>query len=136
MSFVTEKPLVYNHVSFVLGIDSVTNVSGALGGDLDPTTGMYWTWQSGYINVKVEGRSNSCKTRNNEFQFHLGGYMFPNAAAQTILLDAKPNSNLTMIVDLKPWFEQIKLSEQNHIMSPSLEAVRLSDLLKQNINIR
>lgn len=31
------------NISFNLGIDSTTNVSGALGGDLDPTQGMYWT---------------------------------------------------------------------------------------------
>ena len=75
------------HLNFNLGIDSVTNVSGAMGGDLDPTKGMYWTWQSGYINFKLEGKSNRCKTRNNEYQFHLGGYQFPLNSIQKISLD-------------------------------------------------
>ncbi|MBK9489775.1 MAG: hypothetical protein IPO07_14125 [Haliscomenobacter sp.] len=44
-------------IHFNLGIDSLINVSGALGGDLDPQKGMYWAWQSGYINLKIEGRS-------------------------------------------------------------------------------
>ena len=72
-----KSKLVFDQVKFDLGIDSTTNVSGALGGDLDPTKGMYWTWQSGYINFKLEGKSLACKTRNNEFQFHLGGYQNP-----------------------------------------------------------
>lgn len=46
----------FNKLKFNLGIDSLTNVSGAMGGDLDPTNGMYWTWQSGYINFKLEGK--------------------------------------------------------------------------------
>ena len=32
----------FSRLTFNLGIDSVTNVSGALGNDLDPTKGMYW----------------------------------------------------------------------------------------------
>ena len=71
----TPKDVLFNQIKFNIGIDSTTNASGAIGGDLDPTKGMYWTWQSGYINVKLEGQcSNLCKTRNNEFEFHLGGY--------------------------------------------------------------
>ncbi|MFN8393764.1 MAG: MbnP family protein, partial [Bacteroidia bacterium] len=50
-------------IRFALGIDSLTNVSGALGGDLDPTKGMYWAWQSGYINMKMEGTSPVCPAR-------------------------------------------------------------------------
>ena len=48
--------IVYDKLQFDIGIDSVTNVSGALGGALDPTNGMYWTWQNGYINFKMEGK--------------------------------------------------------------------------------
>ena len=46
-----------SHISklkFNIGIDSITSNSGALDGDLDPTKGMYWAWQSGYINFKME----------------------------------------------------------------------------------
>ena len=42
---------------FRFGTDSLLNVSGALSGDLDPSKGMYWAWNSGYINCKIEGRS-------------------------------------------------------------------------------
>ena len=39
----TPSKLQFDSLKFNLGIDSVTNVSGAMGGDLDPTKGMYWT---------------------------------------------------------------------------------------------
>ena len=45
----------FDQLQFQVGIDSATNSAGALGGDLDPTKGMYWTWQNGYINFKLEG---------------------------------------------------------------------------------
>jgi hypothetical protein len=45
LSFDLPTYLKYDQIQFQLGIDSLTNVSGAMGGDLDPTKGMYWTWQ-------------------------------------------------------------------------------------------
>jgi hypothetical protein len=71
---------------FNIGIDSSTNVSGALGGDLDPQKGMYWAWQSGYINMKIEGRSPQCKSRKNVFQYHIGGYLQPNYSIRSVEL--------------------------------------------------
>lgn len=82
----SEDPILYDAIRFQLGIDSVTNVSGVFGGDLDPTKSMYWAWQSGYINFKLEGSSPNSPARNNAFQFHLGGYAAPFANMQTITL--------------------------------------------------
>jgi len=48
-------------------VDSLANVSGAMSNDLDATKGMYWSWQSGFINLKIEGKSASCKTRKINF---------------------------------------------------------------------
>ena len=122
----TPSGLRYNRIQFNLGIDSLTNVSGAMGGDLDPTRGMYWTWQSGYINFKLEGRSNLCRTRKSEFQFHLGGYMPPYASLQTISLQTHPLNPLRIVVDIEQLLKAVELSMQNHIMSPGPEAVKLS----------
>ncbi len=52
----------YKSVQFVIGVDSLKSVSpvGDRKGVLDPTgaaSGMYWSWNSGYIFVKVEGTS-------------------------------------------------------------------------------
>ena len=121
-------------VIFSIGIDSITSVSGALSGDLDPTKGMYWAWQSGYINMKIEGKSSSCKTRNNAFQFHIGGYLKPNYAIRTIELEPKI-SNFDINVDLSNLFNQIKLSETNSIMIPGLKAMDIADKAKSMFSV-
>lgn len=118
--------LVFETIKFNLGIDSITNVSGALGGDLDPTKGMYWTWQNGYINFKLEGKNKKCSTRNNQFQFHLGGYKHPNYAIQKIYLNIASQKEIKIELDLKQFIKEIDLSIQNKVMSPGTEAVLLS----------
>ena len=90
---------------------------------------MYWAWQSGYINFKIEGKSSSCKTRNNAFQFHVGGYLKPNYAIRTIELETK-NSNFEINVDLAELFNVIKLSEINSIMIPGSKAMDIADKAK------
>jgi len=108
---------------FLLGTDSLTNVSGAMGGALDPSNGMYWAWNSGYINFKLEGTSPVCQTRNNGFEFHLGGYAYPNATVQQIEL---PITGNVIKVDVEAFLNQINLEKENMIMSPGLEAVTLA----------
>ena len=117
---------VISKITFSIGVDSLASVSGAMSGELDPTKGMYWAWQSGFINMKIEGNSSSCKTRKNRFQFHIGGYLKPNYAIRSIEL--KPiNSNLEFIVDCAELFKYIKLSENNSIMIPGSKAMELAD---------
>ncbi len=116
----------FNKIKFNLGIDSITNVSGAMGGDLDPTKGMYWTWQSGYINFKLEGKSNVCKTRNNEFQFHLGGYQSPFSSCQEVILNFSGDKNPIIMMHMEKLMNDIDLLNENQIMSPGKEAVLLS----------
>lgn len=113
-------------IIFSIGIDSLASVSGAMSGDLDPTKGMYWAWQSGFINMKIEGKSSSCKTRKNAFQFHIGGYLKPNYAIRTIAL-APINSNLEVAVEVSELFKNIKLSENNSVMIPGVKAMEIAD---------
>jgi len=129
ISIQKKSNLEIKKVVFSLGIDSTASVSGALSGDLDPTKGMYWAWQSGYINFKIEGKSSSCKTRNNGFQFHIGGYLKPNYAIRTIELETN-NSNFEINVDLAKLFNEIKLSEINSIMIPGSKAMDIADIAK------
>jgi len=133
ISFNTPPGLYFNRVKFNLGIDSATNVSGAMGGALDPTRGMYWTWQSGYINLKLEGKSNRCKTRNNEFVYHLGGYQGENNALQTVMLNIQPKENIDISMDVATFISLADASVVNHIMSPSKEAVLLAAKFSQLI---
>ena len=119
--------ITFNQVKFNLGIDSVTNTSGALGGDLDPTKGMYWTWQNGYINFKLEGKSNVCKTRHNEFQLHLGGYQYPFNTLRPVVLDLIQKGKADILIDIKQLLKTINLSNQHHIMSPGSDAILVSE---------
>ena len=70
-----------------IGMDSVMNTCGRLDGPYDPLLGMYWAWNTGYINLKIMGESSAVPTNSHEFEFHLGGYRFPFATAQTIQVD-------------------------------------------------
>ena len=136
-------------IQFNIGIDSLTNVSGALGGDLDPQKGMYWAWQSGYINTKIEGRSPQCKNRKNAFQFHIGGYLQPFYAIKRVEMPVNafftegvsdvgnfPTSDITnptytegviLKLDVSKFFENIQIVSQNSIMTPCNEAMQLAD---------
>lgn len=126
------ESVAYDKVKFDLGIDSITNVSGAMGGALDPTNGMYWAWQSGYINFKLEGRSPICETRNHEFQYHLGGYMSPYNALQTVTFDLMNIRDIVLVIDIDHILNNVNLSKQNHIMSPSIDAVKLSKIVAES----
>ena len=92
LHFQIPKDLAYDRIAFNLGIDSLTNVAGVMGGDLDPTKGMYWTWNTGYINLKLEGTHPACPTRKNRFTFHLGGYAAPYLSMQSLSFPAATNN--------------------------------------------
>lgn len=111
---------------FQIGIDSTTNSAGALGQDLDPVNGMYWSWNSGYINVKIQGTSAACPARNHQFEFHLGGYLFPNNALCTFQQPFPFSSKIEIGIELNGFFEVIDLKKEFQIMSPSKRAVELS----------
>jgi hypothetical protein len=120
---------VITKVSFEVGIDSLTSTSGIHNGVLDPINGMYWAWQSGYINFKIEGKSPSCNTRQNKFQFHIGGYLHPNYALRTInLFPKKENPTIDIAIDLARFFDEIHLDTNNTLMIPSSKAMELADL--------
>ncbi len=122
-------------ITFSIGIDSTASVSGALSGALDPSNGMYWAWQSGYINMKIEGNSNSCKTRKNAFHFHVGGYLEPYYAIRKININCNNNNNIDLIIDLAKLFNEIKLSETNSIMIPGKESMKIADLTSKIFSI-
>lgn len=132
----------FDSLRFDLGVDSLTNVSGAMGGDLDPTRGMFWTWQSGYINFKLEGFFEKCPARNGEFQFHLGGYLQPFQTVQRLNINAMRASNpsglqsrIQIDLDLSPFFEKTDWAKKPGVMSPGGEAVRLSEVLAKSFSI-
>jgi hypothetical protein len=126
--FKLNEQLKYDELKLKLGIDSVLNTSGALGGDLDPTKGMYWSWQSGYINFKLEG-----KTINQEkFKYHIGGYQYPYNAIQVLSFPVKKErEGIELMMDLELLLWDLELSNGAKIMRPCKEAVEFSQKLPQ-----
>ncbi len=132
IKFKTKKK--FDAVQFNLGIDSLTNASGAKSGDLDPRLGMYWAWQSGYINLKMEGHSPICTSRNQFFQFHLGGFLNNFYAIQKIQFTVN-QQNMNVKLQIDKFFEQVNLSQQHEIMSPNQKAVVLSQIIANSFKI-
>lgn len=134
MSFsIPKKKPEISKVIFNIGIDSTTSVSGAMSGDLDVTKGMYWAWQSGYINMKLEGTSTSCKTRKNAFQFHIGGYLKPHYAMRRIEIPVKKseisNTEINIVMDFEKLFSETPLENTNTVMIPGEKAMHFADII-------
>ena len=118
-------------INFDIGIDSLTNVSNDFEGDLDPSLGMYWAWNSGYINMKLEGKSNSCTSAKKDFHFHIGGYLPNQNALQQISLPIVKKSNqLELNVDVSKWLNKTSLKETHSIMIPGKKAISMAQLYK------
>lgn len=133
---VNEIPQNFDEVRFNLGIDSATNASGVHGGDLDPTKGMYWTWQSGYINFKVEGNSTLCNNDREEFIYHLGGYSGKFNALQTVKLKTTSRQQIIIELDMKQFLTGKLLSGTAHIMKPGKQAVQTSEMVAKTFIVK
>lgn len=118
--------VLYDEIVFDLGIDSITNVSGAMGGDLDPTNGMYWTWQSGYVNMKIMGAYSDDVLQNKDFQFHIGGYQFPYNSLQTVSIDVSPARVINIDADFSKLLHELNYNEVKEIMQPCDEATKFA----------
>ena len=121
-----KKPLKFNKISFNVGVDSATNVSGAMDKALDPIHGMYWTWQSGYINFKVEGKSSACSSSQNKFGFHIGGYQFPYNTLQKCSFNILSNSPVVIHVNIDALMQHIHLKDEQFIMSTNKRGVEIA----------
>jgi hypothetical protein len=63
----------YRSITFTIGVDSARNFDGVQSGCLDPANGMFWTWNSGYIFLKLEGYSPQSAAKMHKLTFHVGG---------------------------------------------------------------
>jgi hypothetical protein len=124
-----------NEIRFLFGIDSVTNTSGAMAGALDPMHGMYWNWQSEYINCKLEGVFLTPKRES--FQLHLGGYTNPFLGAQYIVLENSKTSHAQLNIDLKSLIREVIRPQSNLlVMSPCIKAVEYAQLLAKSFILK
>lgn len=92
----------YTEISYIMGVDSTRNVSGAQTGALSTTSGMFWSWNTGYIMVKAEGISPQAGM-GGAFTYHLGGFSGNNniVTAKTAVFGAESlhvtTSSMSMI---------------------------------------
>lgn len=136
LSFDSLEAQAFDSVQFTIGVgDSVDNADGTLNSMfLDP---MYWGMINGYINMKLEGRSNSVSS-DSVYLLHIGGYMGDYKLSQNVTvsfnsntLKSQPGSNnLTLNVDLKEYFENpntIDLGTTNRVHKPNDNAKAISE---------
>lgn len=135
-SFPLPTNLNIKEIQFTLGIDSLTQESGVRGGDLDPMHGMYWTWQSGYIHAKIEGKSPAFPSRKNEFQYHLGGYRSPWSTLQSIRVQTKNQQEIEIQISLDTFLRAITPAEEPTVMQPGSKAQLLSYHLAQCFQLK
>jgi hypothetical protein len=128
----------YTQVSFLIGIDSTRNVSGTQTGALDPSHGMFWTWNSGYIMAKLEGTSPQSNASMNMVMLHIGGFSGANSALRTVTLPLSTHAAvlatrtplITVSADAAEWLgapNVIDLSVTSTIMMPSATSASIAD---------
>ncbi|RTQ45417.1 hypothetical protein EJV47_25080 [Hymenobacter gummosus] len=72
----------YTKLTFTIGVDSARNTAGAQTGALAPDNDMYWSWNSGYIFLKLEGTSP--QSSNGQIVYHVGGFRTPYNTIRTV----------------------------------------------------
>ena len=127
----------YKGLRFMLGVDSTRNVSGAQVGALDPANAMFWSWNSGYIFLRMDGSSAASTRDNGAVNFHLGGFRQPHIGSRWIEqrsnnsfeIHGEKHPELHYKVQVKNLFNNIDLSEVAHVHSPNETSVRVADNL-------
>lgn len=134
----------YKEVTFTIGVDSVKSISPVeeRTGVLDPAgftdDGMYWSWNSGYIFMKLEGTSSAVAANAagiRKYQYHVGGFGGRTSATannlRTVTL-ALPTTmtvrksiapTIHFVADIAKVFSgttTLKLADAPVIMSPAL----------------
>lgn len=112
----SQLPLgMVNGITFLIGVDAQRNFTGAQTGDLDPALGMFWTWASGYIMAKMEGKFTKLNNPNATFIWHVGGFNPPYTGIRkvTVLFD-KPTQimaggriHVNLNADVLKWFDAV-----------------------------
>lgn len=112
-----------------LGIDPELQMASDFKGPLDPIHGMYWTWNSGYIQLKCTGELIS-KTSQHEqhFELHLGGMQAP-----WICMYPLSGTGHEIVFDVAIWLTSIYQNQSGipTIMQPSAMSVAIFNFVKE-----
>lgn len=116
------------------GADSAVNTAGVGTGDLDPQKGMYWTWQTGYVNFKLEGVLTLADGSIKEVTYHLGGYRYPYATSR-VLSKLQNSDRITIGMELEPLVSRA-IEGKEKLMKPGAEAVELTNIIVEGIQVK
>jgi hypothetical protein len=72
----------YTEITFTIGVDATQVDQGAQTGALDPANNLFWSWNSGYIFMALQGQSPASTETDKAFFFHVGGYKEDAASNQ------------------------------------------------------
>jgi hypothetical protein len=125
-------------IRFWVGVDSARNVSGVQTGALDPANGMFWTWNSGYIFAKLEGRSPVSPAPLTAVTYHIGGFRTGQNALRQISISLPTNLTvnnsslytITLTADVMKWFRSktdISIATEPFTMEPGSLAMKVAD---------
>lgn len=121
-------------ISFLLGVDSLRNVSGIQTGALDPAHGMFWTWNTGYIMAKLEGTSPHLTVPGHRFSYHIGGFAGKWNVLKTITINLPdmPDAvhTIDLYADVNSWFKgvtEFHLQNESFCHSPGPLAVQFAN---------
>ena len=128
----------YSGLAFVVGVDSVRNVSGAQSGALDPANGMFWTWNSGYIMAKLEGSSPLSTAPDNRIEYHIGGFKEPYNVTRRVVLplpaapafSAGSTNTIAVSANTNAWFHdqfELRIAKTPVWMTPGDTSKKIAD---------
>lgn len=136
----TSEENSFSSLQFLLGVDSLRNVSGAQTGALDPLNDMFWTWNSGYVMAKLEGSSQQSNQAGGKISYHIGGFSGANTVLKTIKLAFPAGKKLivqqgkvgeiSLEADCNQWWQSlhtIKIAEHPVCTTPGEVAKQIAD---------
>ncbi|WP_298734107.1 MbnP family protein [uncultured Chitinophaga sp.] len=137
----------YRSISFLLGVDSARNNSGAQTGALDPVNGMFWTWNSGYIMAKLEGTSPVSSLPATLVEYHIGGFKGANNALRRVQLSfpapvelgQNGHAAFEITADAYTWFDQpnrISFQQLPSCITAGAQAAAIADNYKNMFTIQ
>ncbi len=121
----------YTKVIFSVGVDSTRNVSGAQEGALDPANGMFWSWNMGYIFLKLEGTVQD----SIDFRYHIGGFKQTANNVKIITANVPSGSSIKVLdsestahfmVDFAEFFKSpvdLDVAATPEVMAPNANSV-------------
>lgn len=127
----------YSSLTFLIGVDSLHNVSGAQTGALDPLNNMFWGWNTGYIQARLDGFSPQSGDPSHTVTLDIGGFSGTNNTVHSITLPLPAQltvsndavSRITLDADALKWFAPtvIDLHTTYKVMTPGDTAKMISD---------